>query len=78
MAEGNKTTSKVSDASARSADILATIDHRITAVKDMNQQIATATEEQNVVVQHINESAVKIADLSKQFNDIAVADKHQL
>jgi methyl-accepting chemotaxis protein len=44
----------------------------------MNQQIATATEEQNVVIQHINESAVQIADLSKEFNDIAVADQQQL
>ena len=78
MAQGNETTSKVSETSAQSAEILTTIDRSITAVKDMNQQIATATEEQNVVVQHINESAVQIADLSKQFNDIAVADQQQL
>ncbi|MDE3271474.1 methyl-accepting chemotaxis protein [Pseudoalteromonas sp. G4] len=78
IAQGNETTAKVSDRSASSAQILATIDSSITAVKDMNQQIATATEEQNVVIQHINESAVQIADLSKEFNDIAVADQQQL
>ncbi|WP_372767616.1 methyl-accepting chemotaxis protein [Pseudoalteromonas sp.] len=78
IAQGNETTGRVSDTSASSSQILSTIDASITAVKDMNQQIATATEQQNVVVQHINESAVQIADLSKQFNDIAIADQQQL
>ncbi|AIY67186.1 methyl-accepting chemotaxis protein [Pseudoalteromonas piratica] len=78
IAQGNETTAKVSEASTNSAQVLSTIDASITAVKDMNQQIATATEQQNVVVQHINESAVQIADLSKEFNDIAIADQQQL
>lgn len=78
IAQGNETTAKVSEASTNSAQVLSTIDTSITAVKDMNQQIATATEQQNVVVQHINESAVQIADLSKEFNDIAIADQQQL
>jgi len=78
IAQGNETTAKVSEASTNSAQVLSTIDASITAVKDMNQQIATATEQQNVVVQHINESAVQIADLSKEFNDIALADQQQL
>ena len=78
IAQGNETTAKVSEASTNSAQVLSTIDASITAVKDMNQQIATATEQQNVVVQHINESAVQIADLSKELNDIAIADQQQL
>lgn len=78
MALGNETTEKVSDTAANASIRLSEIDGSINAVKDMNQQIATATEEQNVVVQHINESAVQIADLSKQFNQIAHDDSAQL
>ncbi|MDE3271936.1 methyl-accepting chemotaxis protein, partial [Pseudoalteromonas sp. G4] len=78
MANGYETTKAVSDSSLESSKTLALIDSCITDVKDMNQQIATATEEQNSVVQHINESAVEIADLSRQFNAIAIEDKAQL
>ncbi|MFY8352351.1 methyl-accepting chemotaxis protein [Pseudoalteromonas sp. SSM20] len=78
MANGYETTKAVSDSSLESSKKLALIDSCITDVKDMNQQIATATEEQNSVVQHINESAVEIADLSRQFNAIAIEDKAQL
>ncbi|KPV96455.1 Methyl-accepting chemotaxis protein PctC [Pseudoalteromonas sp. P1-9] len=78
MAQGFETTKAVSESSVESSQTLNLIDARITEVKDMNQQIATATEEQNHVVQHINESAVEIADLSRQFHGIAMKDTEQL
>ncbi|WP_372767614.1 methyl-accepting chemotaxis protein [Pseudoalteromonas sp.] len=78
MANGYETTKSVSESSLEASHTLALIDSSITDVKDMNQQIATATEQQNTVVQHINESAVEIAELSRQFNAIAIEDKAQL
>ncbi|MCE0495187.1 methyl-accepting chemotaxis protein [Vibrio salinus] len=71
---------KTQGTSKEAQDSLLTIEQKISAIKDMNNQIATAAQQQSQVASDINQSIVHVNDLTVSNSEviqenIAIADK---
>ncbi|MCV4269626.1 methyl-accepting chemotaxis protein [Pseudomonas capsici] len=64
MGKGQAATSTGVEASQQTNQLLAGISNQIEHISDMNQQVATATEEQSSVTEEINRTVQGIADLA--------------
>ena len=64
---------QTAEKTARTEQVLETISHSVGTIKDMNVQIASASEEQNVVSQQISESVQSVNE--KAYETMDGADK---
>ncbi len=71
METGKEQAQKSVERSHVASDILKVIQEAISSIKDMNFQIATASEEQSAVSEEINRNIVNITDITKQTSESA-------
>ncbi len=71
METGKEQAQKSVERSHIASDILKVIQEAISSIKDMNFQIATASEEQSAVSEEINRNIVNITDITKQTSESA-------
>ncbi|HCM06609.1 MAG TPA: methyl-accepting chemotaxis protein [Oceanospirillales bacterium] len=67
--DGSQKSLALADISQSASSSLSTIRGRFDAISDGNHQVAAATEEQAAVVDHINDSAHNISDMSNKIHD---------
>lgn len=64
MSENAASAGHTLDKSKEASEMLVLIERKISTIQDMNNQIATAAEEQSSVAAEINESVVSVNDLA--------------
>ena len=62
MRENMQGVEQTAEKTAKTEQVLETISHSVGTIKDMNVQIASASEEQNVVSQQISDSVQNVND----------------
>jgi methyl-accepting chemotaxis protein len=69
MEQGRSQASSSVDQAERAGEALTLITNAVSVIRDMTQQIASASEEQNAVTEEINKSIVSISQVASQTSD---------
>jgi methyl-accepting chemotaxis protein len=69
MEQGRAQASSSVDQAERAGESLTLITNAVSVIRDMTQQIASASEEQNAVTEEINKSIVSISQVAHQTSD---------
>jgi methyl-accepting chemotaxis protein len=69
MEQGRAQASSSVDQAERAGEALTLITNAVSVIRDMTQQIASASEEQNAVTEEINKSIVSISQVANQTSD---------
>ncbi len=78
IAKATLASSEVAHSAEQASSSLLNIKSKFENIQNRNFQTATSTEEQAQVINHINESAVKISDLATQLHELSEVDRKEI
>ncbi|WP_196138640.1 methyl-accepting chemotaxis protein [Aliikangiella sp. G2MR2-5] len=78
VAKATESSAGVAQAAEEASKALMAIKEKFANIQNRNFQTATSTEEQAQVINHINESAVKISDLANELHQVSEQDKKEI